>query len=82
MARESFVVAPIGDRWIVSTGADSGSRIAYERREHAIREAIQAAHASGRLGNHAQVLTLDNDVVLTPIWTYGQDGFTGDVSLK
>jgi hypothetical protein len=53
---------------------DDGTRLSFERREDAIREAIRAAHLAGEQGKAAEVLSFDNDSELTPIWVYGRDG--------
>ena len=73
MANVRLIVAPIDDHWVVS--GNNGYRQAYEGHAQAIRGAVEAAHWAGESGDHAEVLGLDHDNRLYPIWTYGHDGF-------
>ena len=74
MAREHFIVSEIDGRWTVSM--PDGSEVACPDRHHAILSAVQAASASGGNGNRAQVLTLDQNNELCPLWISGRDAFT------
>ena len=73
MTNLRFIVAPIDGHWVVS--GDNGYRQAYEDHGRAIRGAVEAAHSAGENGDHAEVLGVDHDNTLYPIWTYWRDGF-------
>ena len=73
MANLRLIVAPIDGRWVVS--GNNGYRQAYEDHGQAIRGAVETAHMAGKNGDNAEVLGLDHDNRLYPIWTYGRDGF-------
>jgi hypothetical protein len=71
MAKARFIVAAEDGRWTVTSGG--GFRKAFDSRSEALREAVQSAHRSGREGNDAQALALDEKNELYPVWVYGQD---------
>jgi hypothetical protein len=71
MAKACFIVAAVDGRWTVSSGG--GVRKAFDSRSEALREAVVSAHRSGREGNDAQALALDEKNELYPLWVYGQD---------
>ena len=74
MAKEHFIVSEIDGRWTVSM--PDGTEVVCPDRRRAILPAVQAASASGEKGNRAQVLTLDQNKDLCPIWVSGRDSFS------
>ena len=58
--------------WIVS---GDGYQQACGDRAQAIRMAVEVAHEAGARGYRAQVLGIDSESRLYPIWTYGVDSF-------
>ena len=73
MSKAHFIVSAEDGRWVVS--ASDGLRTSFGGRVDALREAVEAAHRAGCEGGQAQVLALDEQNQLYPVWVYGQDAF-------
>jgi hypothetical protein len=73
MTNANFIVARVDGFWIVS-GVGTGFRQVCRERTDAIRVAVQAASECCQNGDDAQVLGLDRESRLYPIWNYGAGG--------
>jgi Uncharacterized protein conserved in bacteria (DUF2188) len=73
MARAQYFVVLHKNEWKVSfEGHHYGP---YRNQAHAIRAAIEAAHADGDNGDDAQVLVQGGDNEFRTEWTYGNDPY-------
>jgi hypothetical protein len=73
MARAQYVVTTKGGQWYVRLdGKDYGP---YQTQKAAIKDAVDAAHSSGKKGFDAQVLIQGADNKFRTEWTYGHDPY-------
>lgn len=73
MARAQYFVVLHEDEWKISF---DGKRYGpYSTQALAIRDAVEAAHASGEKGHDAQVLIQGRDNKFRTEWTYGNDPY-------
>jgi hypothetical protein len=72
-ARTRYLVVRQEDVWFIKfDGEDYGP---YQSEREALLFAIDAAHKLGEQGEHTQVLVMDENGDVQPLWTYGHDPY-------
>jgi hypothetical protein len=73
MARKHYYVSPDGSTWKVTL--DGVLQGHHYTQKSAIRAAVDAAHADGKVGHNAEVRVQGIDGQFRTEWTYGSDPY-------
>jgi hypothetical protein len=72
-AHGRYLIARHGDVWLIKFEGEEYGPYATER--EAMLFAVDAAHKLGEQGEQAQVLQVDENGALRPVWTHGHDPY-------